>query len=136
MTINGLNNTSVFSEIRNLTSTQNAVPVMRGTETVVEDKVELTQTQTQKQEPPKIGFMRALFKRYTKEQIAQINETKEMPKNVKVVDDLTSPRLAINFMDITLGTHTLPAGYELRQDILGFTRLVREDSKAWYLRNK
>ena len=134
MAINGLNNTSVFSEIRNLTSTQNAVPAMRGTETVVEDKVELTQTQ--KQELPKIGFMRALFKRYTKEQINQINETKEMPKNVKVVDDLASPRLAMNFMDITLGTHTLPAGYELRQDILGFTRLVREDSKALYLRNK
>jgi hypothetical protein len=36
--------------------------------------------------------------------------------------------------DITAGTHTLPAGYEFKNDILGFTHLVREGTQAWYLK--
>ena len=134
MLTNGINNVPVFSEIKDLKPTRKATPAMKGNE--LEDKIELTQNN--KTEPPKISFIRVVFNRYPQEAIDQINETKELPKNVKVVDDLgsNSPRLALNFMDVTLGTHKLPAGYELRQNILGFTHLVREDSKAWYLKNK
>ena len=43
------------------------------------DSVELS---TQK-EPPKIGFFRLAFRRLTKEQVKQINETGMLPKNAK-----------------------------------------------------
>ena len=79
---------------------------------------------------------RVLFHRLTKEQIQNINENRELPKNAKFVDSDISgePKLTWNLLDWTKGTHTLPAGYELKQDILGFTHVVREDSKAWYLK--
>ena len=100
------------------------------------DKFEPTTVTIQKSETPKINLARILFHRLTPEQIKTINETKQLPKNAKIVDAEVSgePKLTWNLLDFTKGTHTLPAGYELKQDILGFTHVVREDSKAWYLK--
>ena len=100
------------------------------------DKFEPTTVAIKQNEPTKINIARILFHRLTPEQIKTINETRQLPKNAKIVDaEVTGePKLTWNAFDIIKGTHTLPAGYELKQDILGFTHVVREDSKAWYLK--
>lgn len=134
MQINSLNAGIAFSGTKNIENVKR--PEKKFViDAVIADNAEITQTKT---EPKKIGLLRVLFNRYTKEQIKEINETGEFPKNVKVVDNPATgkPQLSINFFDVTLGTHKMPAGYELRQDLLGFTHLVREDSKAWFLRKK
>ena len=92
--------------------------------------------QAEEKKAPEISGIRVFFNRYTDEQIAQVNEAGQLPKNAKVVDDVNfgKPRLTWNLWDITPGTHKLPAGYELKKDILGFTHLVREGTQAWYLK--
>lgn len=94
--------------------------------------------QSQKQadnQPPKIGFFRVLFNRLTKEQIDAVNNGAELPKNAKFVEDpIAGPKLTWNLCDFTAGTHKLPTGYELKRDILGFTHVVRQGTKAWYLK--
>ena len=100
------------------------------------DKFQPSQKQEkQNTQAPEIGFARILFNRLTPEQIEEINENRTLPKNAKIVDDAVyGPRLTWNVADITAGTHTLPAGYELKSDILGFTHIVREGTQAWYLK--
>lgn len=134
MQINSVNGAMAFSGTKNVENVKNSAPAIF-TDALISDKAEITQSNN---EPKKIGLLRVLFNRYTKEQIDEINKTGKFPKNVKVVDNPATgkPRLSVNFFDISLGTHKMPAGYELRQDLLGFTRLVREDSKAWFLRKK
>ena len=92
--------------------------------------------QVQEKKAPEISGARVFFHRLTDEQIAQVNESKQLPKNAKVVDDIKigKPRMTWNLFDITAGTHKLPAGYELKKDILGFTHLVREGTQAWYFK--
>lgn len=92
--------------------------------------------QVQEKKAPEISGVRVFFNRLTDEQIAQVNETKQLPKNAKIIDEIPTghPRLTWNLFDITPGTHQLPAGYELKKDILGFTRVVREGTQAWYLK--
>ena len=99
------------------------------------DKFELSQKEENCIEPPKIGFFRVLFNRLTKEQIAEINENKILPKNAKIQDDLQGkPSLTWNLLDWSAGTHKLPAGYQLKNDILGFTHVVREGTQAWWFK--
>ena len=84
---------------------------------------------------PEIGMARILFNRLTPEQIETINKNREMPKNAKFVEDpIYGPKMTWNLCDFTAGTHTLPAGYELKNDILGFTHVVREGTQAWFLK--
>lgn len=89
--------------------------------------------QTQ-QQPPKIGFFRILFNRLTKEQIKAVNECRELPKNAKFKSALGEVGITWNIWDVTTGTHKLPAGYELKRDILGFTHVVREGTKSLFIR--
>ena len=88
---------------------------------------------TQKTEPPKIKYIRLFFNRLRKDQINEINESGQLPKNAKFVDN-GRVRLTWNLINFTAGTHKLPKGYELKNDILGFTHVVREETKAWYLK--
>lgn len=99
-------------------------------------QADIFKPQIEEKKAPEISGVRVFFNRLTDEQIAQVNESKELPKNAKVVDDIRigKPRLTWNLFDITPGTHKLPAGYELKKDILGFTHLVREGTQAWYLK--
>lgn len=91
---------------------------------------------TEEKQPSKINFFRVLFNRLTKEQIDEINSTGQLPKNAKIVNEIGTPKLKWNLLDFTLGTHTMPKGYEFKRDILGFTHVVREDSKAWWLKKE
>jgi len=84
---------------------------------------------------PKISMARILFHRLTPEQINGVNTSGNLPKNAKFKDDaLGNPKLSWNIADFTAGTHKLPKGYELKNDILGFTHVVREGTKCWYLK--
>ena len=84
---------------------------------------------------PKIGMARILFKRLTQEQIYGVNTSGELPENAKFKEDINGkPSLTWNIADFTAGTHKLPKGYELKNDILGFTHVVREGTKSWYLK--
>lgn len=86
-------------------------------------------------EAPKIGMARILFNRLTPEQINDVNSSGNLPKNAKFKDDIYgNPQLTWNIADFTPGTHKLPEGYELKNDILGFTHVVREGTKSWYLK--
>ena len=91
---------------------------------------------------PKIGFFRILFSRLTKDQIDAVNETKQLPSNAKIIERSfgntgvkQAPRLTWNLLNVTPGTQQLPAGYELKNDILGFTHLVREGTKSIFYRD-
>ena len=84
---------------------------------------------------PKISMIRVLFKRLNQEQIYGVNTSRNLPKNAKFKNDTCgNPRLTWNLFDFTSGTHKLPEGYELKNDILGFTHVVREGTKSWYLK--
>ncbi len=84
---------------------------------------------------PRISMVRVLFKRLNQEQIYGVNKTRNLPKNAKFKNNtLGNPRLTWNLFDFTSGTHKLPEGYELKNDILGFTHVVREGTKSWYLK--
>ena len=86
--------------------------------------------------PPKINMARILFHRLTKDQIEAVNTSGQLPKNAKFVDGEVSgePKLTWNLLDWSKGTHTLPTGYEMKNDILGFTHVVRKDTQAWWLK--
>ena len=84
---------------------------------------------------PKISMIRVLFKRLNQEQIYGVNTSRNLPKNAKSKNNTCgNPRLTWNLFDFTSGTHKLPEGYELKNDILGFTHVVREGTKSWYLK--
>lgn len=92
------------------------------------------ETSQKKCEPPyvKVKMRNILFNRYNKDQINMINSTGELPPNIKITDD---NKIVWNLFDFTKGTHTLPLGYELKNDLLGFTHVVRKDTRAWYLKD-
>ena len=86
-------------------------------------------------EAPKISLPRVLFCRLKQDQVNQVNESRKLPKNAKLKENgMGGMYLTFNICDFTKGTHTLPAGYELKNDILGFTHIVREGTQAWYLK--
>ncbi len=84
----------------------------------------------------KIGTLRVMMNRLKKDQIAEVNATGDLPKNAKIVTNPETGKLKIqwNLCDFTEGTHKIPEGYELKNDILGFTHVVREGTQAWYLK--
>lgn len=85
--------------------------------------------------PPKIGLGRLLLGRLTKEQIEGINLTHELPKNAKFKENAMGKiGITWNIADITEGTHKLPAGYEVKNDIFGFTHVVREGTKSIFIK--
>lgn len=98
------------------------------------DKVELRPKDTIIGATPRIGFMRLLFNRLTKEQIDGINQSGKLPKNAKFVENMGKINIAWNLADITTGTHELPKGYEVKNDIFGFTHVVREGTKNIFIK--
>ena len=84
---------------------------------------------------PKVDFLRIAFNRLTDEQIAKINKTGKLPKNAKFVPDgMGGYTLVNNFFDITPGTKQLPAGFELKNDVLGFTVVVPKGTESVILK--
>lgn len=85
--------------------------------------------------PPKLGFFRIAIGRLTKEQIEAINKTKSLPENAKFVESSTGKiNIQNNIANVITGTQKLPVGYEVKNDILGFTHVVREGSKNIFMK--
>lgn len=98
------------------------------------DKFEHKSKNKETETTSKIGFANLLFNRLTKEQIEEINKTGKLPKNAKFVDYMGKVYITWNLADITTGTHELPKGYEIKNDILGFTHVVREGTKNLFIK--
>ena len=100
------------------------------------DTVELSNAGASEKSAPKISRWRLLFSRLTKEQIKQVNETRQLPDNAKFEFGLGhSYSVANNWFNMTAGTQIIPAGYELKQDILGFTHVLPIGTKGLLIRN-
>lgn len=84
--------------------------------------------------PPKISFGRLQLNRLTKEQVEAVNISKTLPKNAKFTEFGGKVKIKWNMADFTEGTHELPQGYEVKNDIFGFTHVVREGTKSWILK--
>ncbi len=82
----------------------------------------------------KIGYGRLFFNRLKKEDIEIINKTKMLPKNAKFVQSSSNYKITWNLWDVTEGTHKLPAGYEVKNDILGFTHVLPEGTKSIFIK--
>ncbi len=97
-------------------------------------------TEVKKENTDKIGFLRLMFNRLTDEQIKNVNETGQLPEKAKFRQTLTGATggftVQNNWFGLTNGTRTLPEGYEVRKNKLGFTRVVPKDSECFWLKKK
>lgn len=85
---------------------------------------------------PKISWGRAAFSRLTDEQIRIINETGRLPEGTKFVcDGMGGYTLSNNYGGIVTGTRTLPEGFELKKDWLGFTVIVPKDTESVFVKD-
>lgn len=89
-------------------------------------------------DPNSVGYWRAAFSRLTDEQIKNANETGKLSGKVKIKQNSagTGYTIAPNLMNITTGTQTIPAGYELRKNWLGFTTVLPKDSEGLFVKKK
>ena len=85
---------------------------------------------------PPISWARATFNRLTDEQVAAINETRRLPENVKIVPDMKGGyRLTYDYTGLTMGTRTVPEGFEMKKDIFGFSGVVPKDTEGVFIKN-
>lgn len=97
---------------------------------------DMTEFSTKKEyNGPKIGVLRLCFNRLTDEQIKAVNETGRLPEKAKFAKIENTFILQNNFFNITRGTRTLPAGYELKKGFLGFTAIVPKDTQGIFLKD-
>ena len=87
---------------------------------------------TKEENNMKIGFFRIIFNRLSDAQINEVNRTGQLPPNAKF-DRFGN--IHNNFFGITRGTRTMPAGYELKKGIFGFTHIVLKDTKGWLIKD-
>lgn len=94
--------------------------------------------QAKTKDPNKVGYWRAAFSRLTNEQIKNANETGQLSGNVKIKPSSvgTGYVIAPNLMNVTTGTKTIPEGYELRKNLLGFTVVLPKDSEGVFIKKK
>lgn len=84
---------------------------------------------------PKISKTRLFFSRLTDEQIAEVNNAGKLPEGAKFCRNAVGGYdVCNNFFNLRAGTQTIPAGYELKKDILGFTIVVPKDTKGAFIR--
>lgn len=87
------------------------------------------------EQAPKIGMWRIAFSRLTDEQIAQVNKTGKLPKNAKFIPDGRGGYMLVNnFFDVTHGTKQIPEGFELKNNVLGFTCIVPKGTEGIFLK--
>lgn len=82
-------------------------------------------------EPPSISWGRAVTGFLTKEQVDAINETGRLPKNVKIMPDgYGGYNFVYNYFGLRAGTQTVPAGFEMKQDVIGVAHIVPKDTNG------
>lgn len=86
-------------------------------------------------ECPKISWARAAFSRLTNEQITIINETRKLPQGTKFVPNgYGGYTLSNNYGGIVTGTRTMPEGFELKKNWLGFTVVVPKETESIFIK--
>lgn len=118
MTINSI---KPFSSVSSVNFKQQLLPKEATQNSLPNDKIDLSE-KTKQLEPPQISRTRLFFGRLTDEQIKQINEAKKLPENAKfVMNGFGGYVITNNFFNFRAGTRDLPAGFEVKKDIFGFT---------------
>ena len=93
---------------------------------------------------PEIGFWRIAFNRLKPAEIEKVNKEKILPDSAKFSYDCRNTgststtcdwRIVNNLLGVQ-GTRQLPAGHELRQDCLGFTRVLPEGTEGFCIKPK
>lgn len=141
MNVNFMGNTPKTTRTEDVSKNDNlqAAKKAKITDKITESKLERTEKEDNfvksgdnKKEMPKINPLRIWFNRLTKEQIAEINETGQLPENMKITPKQqgTGYNFIHNIFGITPGTKTVPEGYEFKQNIFGFTMLVPKGTEG------
>lgn len=122
--VRSVNSMSVFQNMKTTVTPRN-VTSFRG------DDKNVTSAKNTNKNPNKIGYFRALFSRLTNEQIKNANETGKVEGKIKIKPDGNGGyKIVSNLMNVTTGTQTIPTGYELRKNWLGFTKVLPKDSNG------
>ena len=75
---------------------------------------------------PKLNILKYLFKGLSKEQLAAINESGELPKFLKVyVDNFGKAKIKLNFFNGPQGSHKLPEGMSIERTPFSLTNIVQ-----------
>lgn len=112
-------------------ATKSAIPAFHG---YSED---VTQFSAKKPEPPKISRLRLAFGLLTKKQVDQINAAGRLPDNAKFMQNgMGGYTIHNNFFNLRHGTSTIPAGFEVRRNILGFATVQPIDTKGLFIKDK
>lgn len=89
-------------------------------------------------DPMAVGYWRAAFSRLTDEQIKNANETGQLKGKIKIKPKTgeTGYVLRTNLFNVTTGTKTIPAGYELRKNWLGFTTIQPKGAEGAFIKKQ
>ena len=85
----------------------------------------------------KVGFWRAAFSRLTNKQIEEANKTGKLSGKVKIKPNGRGGYTIVsNLMGVSSGTQTIPEGFELRKNWLGFTKVLPKDTEGLFIKKK
>ena len=118
-------------------SAEEIKPEAKITETKIEkDSTDFSSKSTKEIEPPQISRTRLFFCALTDEQVSKINESKKLPENGKfVMNGYGQYYISPNLFGLRPGTQELPAGFEVKKNILGFAVVVPKGTKGYMLRD-
>lgn len=132
VSFNGLNKIP-FKSAPQQPPVQNQSPEIAFKQELKKDVVELDKPEDLT--PPEIGMLRLGTGFLTDEQVAQINKTKKLPPNAKFVPNAVGQyRIVNNFINLTVGTQTLPEGFEVKKNILGQAVVLPKDSDGLFIK--
>lgn len=83
----------------------------------------------------KISLWRGVFSKLTDEQINAVNETGELPKGTKFQPSVNGYVICHNWFGLMPGTQIMPAGYELKKNIFGFTVCVPKGTEGLFIKS-
>ncbi len=133
VSFNGYNKTAFKSTLQNPVQTQTQTPEITFKQELKKDVVELDKPEDLT--PPEIGMLRLGTGFLTDEQVAQINKTKKLPSNAKFVPNAVGQyRIVNNFINLTVGTQTLPEGFEVKKNILGQAVVLPKGSDGLFIK--
>ena len=133
VSFNGYNKTAFKSTSQTPVQTQTQTPEITFKQELKKDVVELDKPEDLT--PPEIGMLRLGTGFLTDEQVAQINKTKKLPSNAKFVPNAVGQyRIVNNFINLTVGTQTLPEGFEVKKNILGQAVVLPKGSDGLFIK--
>jgi|GEM_PF-5138054 len=91
---------------------------------------------TSKPQPPQISNLGLLFARLSDNQIKAVNKAGILPKNGKFIP-AKNGRYVIrpNWLGVAPGTRQLPAGFEVKKDVLGFAVVLPKGTEGLLIRD-